>query len=86
MERSHPSNVRVRFSRLGASSLDLEVSAYLSVTGWEQFLEVQEELLLSATELVERAGTHIALPSQTTYIRSEKAAGVRSGSDPITIS
>lgn len=82
----NPSNVRVRFSRLGASSLDLEVSAYLSVTGWEQFLEVQEELLLSATELVERAGTHIALPSQTTYIRSEKAAGVRSGSDPITIS
>jgi MscS family membrane protein len=78
--------VRVRFFRLGTSSLDLDISAYLSVTGWEQFLEVQEDLLLRATELVERAGTRIALPSQTTYIRSEGEVGVRSGSDPITIS
>lgn len=71
----NPNKVRVRFVRLAASSLDLEVSAYLSVTGWEQFLEVQEDLLLRATELVERAGTQIALPSQTTYIRSQIADG-----------
>ena len=78
----NPDQVRVRFFRLGTSSIDLDVSAYLAVTGWEQFLEVQEQLLLAATELVERAGTRIALPSQTTYIRSEgsgrELSGVRS--------
>jgi MscS family membrane protein len=66
-----PSAVRVRFFRLGTSSLDLDVSAYLSVSGWDQFLEVQEDLLLSTTELVERVGTRIALPSQTTYVRTQ---------------
>jgi len=66
------STVRVRFFRLGASSLDLDISAYLTVIGWEQFLEVQEGLLLHATELVEKAGTRIALPSQTTYIRTQR--------------
>ena len=67
------STVRVRFFRLGASSLDIDISAYLSVPSWEDFLAVQEELLLDATELVERAGTRIALPSQTTYIRAAKS-------------
>ena len=66
-----PSSVRVRFFRLAASSLDVEISAYLAVATWEQFLEVQEQLLLDATELVERAGATIALPSQTTYIRTQ---------------
>ena len=69
-----PSSVRVRFFRLAASSLDVEISAYLAVATWEQFLEVQEQLLLEATELVERAGTTIALPSQTTYIRTQQTS------------
>jgi MscS family membrane protein len=57
--------VRVRFLRFGQSSLDIEVSAYIRAPGWEQFLEVQEELLLAIMEIVEASDTAIALPSRT---------------------
>ena len=71
-ESVDPSSVRVRFTRLGPSSLDIDISAYLTVPSWDKFLAVQESLLQEANELVERAGTQIALPSQTTYFRAVK--------------
>jgi len=61
-------SVRVQFFRLGQSSLDLEVSAYVFAADWSRFLEIQQELLLGAMEAVERAGTAIALPSQTLHV------------------
>jgi MscS family membrane protein len=60
--------VRVRFFRLGASSLDVEVFAYLFAQDWSHFLEIQERLLFGVTEIVDRAGTGIAFPSQTMYV------------------
>ena len=69
---AHPSvdrgSVRVRFFRLGASSLDVEVVAYLLAPDWDHFLEIQERLLFGVTEIVDRAGTGIAFPSQTMYL------------------
>jgi MscS family membrane protein len=64
------SSVRVRFLRLGAFSLDVEVFAYLFARDWPHFLEIQEELLLRITEIVHAAGTDIAFPSQTMYVES----------------
>ena len=61
-------SVRVRFFRLGASSLDVDVSAYLEARDWNHFLEIQEQLLFGITEIVSRAGTSIAFPSQTMYL------------------
>jgi MscS family membrane protein len=60
--------IRVRFIRLGAFSLDIEVFAYLLAADWNRFLEIQEELLLDVMTIVVEAGTHIALPSQTLQI------------------
>ena len=69
---THPlidsASVRVRFLRLGSFSLDVDVSAYLLARDWDNFLEVQEHLLLSVTEIVDKAGARIALPSQMTYL------------------
>jgi MscS family membrane protein len=69
---NHPlvdvSSVRVRFIRLGAFSLDVDVFAYLLARDWNHFLEIQEELLFGITDVVSRAGTSIAFPSQTTYV------------------
>jgi MscS family membrane protein len=65
-----PDSVRVRFIRLGAFSLDIELFAYLFASDWNRFLEMQEELLLSVTEIVRHAGTEIAFPSQTMYVNS----------------
>ena len=68
----HPSverdSMRVRFFRVGAFSLDVEVFAYVVARDWVHFLEIQEQLLFGLTELIERAGTRIALPSQTLHV------------------
>ena len=65
-------SVRVRFLRLGASSLDVDVFAYLRAAGFNHFLELQESLLFGITEIVARAGTEIAFPSQTMYVDSQE--------------
>jgi MscS family membrane protein len=68
--------VRVRFITFGASSLDVEIFAYIFARDWPQFLEIQQELLLDIMENVQRAGASMALPSQTVYLaRSSKAPG-----------
>jgi MscS family membrane protein len=69
----HPSvdvneSVRARFVRLGTSSLDIEVFAYLRQSGWDEFLATQQEMLLEIMAIVERAGTSIALPSQLLHL------------------
>jgi len=57
-------SIRVRFHRLGAFSLDVEVSAYVQAADWTHFMEIQERLLIEITGIVERAGTGIASPPQ----------------------
>jgi MscS family membrane protein len=61
-------SIRVRFLRLGAFSLDVDVSAYLFARDWNHFLEIQEQLLFRVTEIVAEAGTQFAFPSQTMYL------------------
>lgn len=56
---------RVRFLRFGASSLDIEVSAYVLARDWNQFLEIQETLLLRIIDCIESLGVQFALPVQT---------------------
>jgi MscS family membrane protein len=58
------STVRVRFNRIAAFSLDIEVSAYVFARDWPHFLEIQEPLLLGVTKIVEQSGAAIALPWQ----------------------
>ena len=60
--------IRVRFIRLGVSSLDIEVVVYLLRPGWEEFLETQQQLLLEMIAIVERAGASLALPSQVLHL------------------
>ena len=74
-------SVRVRFLRLGAFSLDVDVSAYLRTVDWDQFLEAQESLLVGMTDIVARAGTEIAFPSQTMYVDNVPSAVSKSVKD-----
>jgi MscS family membrane protein len=69
-----PEIVRVRLLRLGAFSLDVDIFAYLRATDWNQFLEIQEQLLFRITEIVHGAGASIAFPSQTMYVEDTGAA------------
>jgi MscS family membrane protein len=66
-------SIRVRFFRLGPFSLDIEVFVYLLAHDWNHFMELQERLLLSITEIVRAAGTAIAFPSQTLYVTDTHA-------------
>lgn len=66
--RVDSSTVRVRFIGLGQSSLDVEIFTYVLETTYEQYLAVQEDLLLRIMDLVESVGSGFAFPSQTLYM------------------
>jgi len=66
--RITPEEARVRFLRLGASSLDVELRAYVLAADFAVFLEIQEELLFSVLDAVAAAGASVAFPSQTLYL------------------
>jgi MscS family membrane protein len=66
-------SVRVRFVRFGASSLDVEIFAYVFAHDWNNYLEIQEELLFGIMDIVRTAGTEIALTSQRLYLASDKS-------------
>ena len=64
---------RVRLIRFGSSSLDIEVFAYVAILDFAGFLAIQEEILLGVMDVVQKAGTALAVPSQTMYVRQETA-------------
>lgn len=59
---------RVRFVGFAASSLDLEVFAYVDTRDFNEFLAVQEDLMLRFMDVVAASGTGFAFPSQTLYL------------------
>jgi MscS family membrane protein len=65
---------RVNFVKLGPSSMDLEVFAYVLTNVNERYLVIQEELLVGTLAVVERSGTATALPSQVVYMNRDPAA------------
>ena len=65
-------SIRVRFIRLGSFSLDVDVFAYLRARDWNDFLEIQENLLFSVMRIVREAGTDVAFPSQTLYMSGSR--------------
>jgi MscS family membrane protein len=65
--RVDPDPARVRFVGFGESSLDLEVFAYVRTRDINEFLEIQEELLLAVMDAVAASGTGFAFPSRTIY-------------------
>jgi MscS family membrane protein len=68
--------LRIRFAKLGAASLDIEINAYVMTPDVDTFLAIREDLLLRIMEVVSAAGTGFAFPSQTVYMAKD------SGMDP----
>lgn len=65
--RIHHDPARARFIGFGASSLDIEVTAYVMTHKWGEFLSIREDVLLRIMDIVEQSGTGFAFPSQTLY-------------------
>lgn len=72
--RVEPATARVRFLKLNAYTLDVEVFAYVLAPDWATYLAAQEDLLLALMHAVEGAGSGFAFPTQTTYLASEARA------------
>jgi MscS family membrane protein len=72
--RSHPriwlDAVVVRFREFAASSLDIEIMAWFQTADWAEFQLIRQEILLQFMDVVERAGTSFAFPTQTVHIAS----------------
>jgi MscS family membrane protein len=66
-----PESARARLVKLGDSSLDVEVFAYAKTAVWPEFLGIREDLLLRMMDIVDKAGTTLAFPSQTLYIKRD---------------
>ena len=64
--RQHPrvevGSLPVRFIGISDSSLDIEVFAYVATPDFDEFLKIQQDLLLDLMRVVERAGTGLAVP------------------------
>jgi MscS family membrane protein len=58
---------RVRAVGFGEYSLDLEIFAYVNTADWDDFLAVQEDLVLRLLDIVDDAGAAFAFPSRTLY-------------------
>lgn len=72
---SHPmvgnDDARVRFIGFGASSLRLEINAYILVSTLDTALEIKEDLYLRIMDMVSESGTGFAFPSQTLYFAKD---------------
>ena len=69
--------IPVRFIGVGPYSLDVEVAAYIKTSDYDEFLALQQELLLRMLQAVEHAGTALAVPLQESF-DSQKAPSTRS--------
>jgi MscS family membrane protein len=57
----------VRFVGVGAYSLDIDAVAYVTTADYDEFLALQQELLLKMLQAVEQAGTALAVPLQESF-------------------
>jgi MscS family membrane protein len=63
-----PDTVVVLLRGLGASSLDIEVTAWFQTEDFGEFQAIRQEVLLQFLRVVERAGTSLAFPTQTVHM------------------
>jgi MscS family membrane protein len=71
----------VRFVGVGTYSLDLEVFAYVLTPDYDDFLQIQQELLLWILDAVQAAGTALAVPTQA-YLSMGGAPAPQQGDTP----
>lgn len=59
---------RVRAIGIGKYSIDLEIHSYVNTADWNEFLAIQEDVILRIMNITDEAGTAFAYPSQTLYL------------------
>lgn len=62
---------RARFANFNASSLDIEIFAYIKAADYVEFLAYREEILLDIMETVSKEGLSMAFPTQTIVMKNQ---------------
>jgi MscS family membrane protein len=64
--------VPVRFVGVSPVSLDVDVAVYIITADYNEFLQIQQDLLLQIMQAIEHAGTALAVPLQETVGSSSR--------------
>jgi MscS family membrane protein len=67
-----PEPLRVRFAKLGTYALHCETLSYIDTTDHAEYLAIAEELNFSIINVIEQAGSRLAIPAQTIYKPTNK--------------
>jgi MscS family membrane protein len=67
----NPDPAKVRYVGLTDSGLKVEIFAYVEAPSFDNFQEVQEDLLLRIMDIVTKSGTNFSYPSQTLYFAKD---------------
>ena len=59
--------IPVRFVGVGTYSLDVDVGVYVKTSDYDEFLALQQELLIKMLQAIEQAGTALAVPVQESF-------------------
>ena len=65
-------SIWVRFAGFGAYSLDIQLFAYIGSRDRLEFFAIREEIYLGMMDLIDAAGTGLAIPSQTHYLVQDR--------------
>ena len=65
---------RVRFVGYNASSMDIEVLAYIDSTDFTEFSGIREQIYMELGKIVSASGSEMAFPSQTLYLGKDSHA------------
>jgi len=69
--RIEDATARVRLLRFGDAGIEVECYAYVLVRDFVEFLAIQESVLLSLVDTLERTGAAVAFPAQSTLITKD---------------
>jgi MscS family membrane protein len=73
-EKIEKNTIRVRFTELTSSALNVELVSYVMTRDFDEFAAIREDLLLRIMNFVEDSGTSLAKPSQTLYLSGDPAS------------
>ena len=66
--------LRINLIGFGATSIDVEISAYVKTTDLDQFATVREELFLGVIDTIEQSGTSLARTVNVATVATTPAA------------
>lgn len=71
--RIDPDTIRVRYVGPAASARDISIRIYALTREWNDFYAIQEDVFLRIDDIVDKAGSGYAFPSQTLYLGRDQS-------------